>query len=91
MKRNDTQHAETADQHTGHRDTAQVRLRFAQLKVAFTDLGIRQPLVFIQWRHPELSADAIRRIRMGLTGRAASADGHLADVVQAVVEHLKAA
>jgi hypothetical protein len=70
---------------------ADVRLLFAQLKVEFSRLHIKQPLVFIQWKRPDLSTDEIRRIRMGLSGRAAGADGHLAKVVTAVLDELKAA
>lgn len=87
--------AQTNSQHSASVGTegnvSAVRLRFAQLKVAFNNLNIRQPLVFIQWKRPNLSADEVRRIRMGLTGRAAGSDGHLADICAAVVDELKAA
>lgn len=87
--------AQTNSQHSASVGTdgnvSSVRLRFAQLKVAFNDLNIRQPLVFIQWKRPDLTPDDVRRIRMGLTGRAAGSDGHLADVCAEVVDELKAA
>lgn len=70
---------------------ADVRLRFAQLKVEFTKLNIKQPLVFIQWKRPTLNLDEVRRIRMGLTGRAAGTDGHLAQLCAEVIAELKAA
>lgn len=72
-------------------DVPGVRLQFAQLRVEFNRLGIKQPLAFIRWRRPELTADEVRRIRMGLTGRAAGIDGPLAIAVAKVVEELKAA
>lgn len=70
---------------------AAVRLQFAQLKVEFTSLHIKQPLVFIQWKRPNLTEDEVRRIRMGLSGRAAGTDGYLADLTADVLKELKAA
>ena len=82
-------------QHTAPNDNgntvAAVRLAFAQAKVDFSALRIKQPLTFIQWRRPELTTDEVRRIRMGLSGRAAGSDMHLATVCKSVIEELKAA
>lgn len=70
---------------------ADVRLAFALCKVQFEELKIKQPLAFIRWRRPHLTADEVRRIRMGLTGRAAGTDGHLAEMCKEVIDELKSA
>lgn len=83
------------DEHTTVADPrneiASVRLRFAELKVEFSRMNIKQPLVFINWKRPTLTSDEIHRIRMGLSGRATRHDMPLAEICQTVINELKTA